>query len=540
MLLILLAVASVSARGKEVKNVILMIPDGTSWASVSSARWFLSYNNNQLTKLNIDPYICGSILTFCSNAPIGDSAPTTSCYVTGYPSISGWVSTYPVADAKNDIVPMDSTKAYQPMTTVLEAARMTQNKATGLVFTCEFPHATPADCSAHSYRRGKYEWIAPQMVHNKIDVVLGGGIDFLRDEDKTYLKNEGYGLFLKDINGFRNYQGDKMWALFADKDMAYDVDRDPVQEPSLAEMTEVAINKLSKNKNGFFLMVEGSKVDWAAHANDPRAIISDMLAFDKACGVAIDYAKKVGNTVVVIVPDHGNSGISLGCSRCANYSFLTKDQLFANVNQYKTSADGLIKALHETKPENIRSKVLELTGIALTDDQYQQLLKCGDYNLSTLTDEQRMKGSTLTETVTDILVNNTCFGFTTHGHTGEEVFLAVYDPRPNRLMGHHTNIELNHYLRNSLGLKKDILETLTDNNFARHSEVFAGLDYTMNKDGKEPLLTVKGANNAVLEVRPYTNIVKVNGKDVSLNSVIVYVDKNDTFFLPRSLRDYLK
>jgi len=537
-LLLLLVVTSVAAKDKEIKNVILMIPDGTSWASVSAARWFQSYNNGQLTKLNIDPYLCGSILTFCSNAPIGDSAPTTSCFMTGYPSIAGWVSTYPIANPENDIVPMDETKAYQPLMTVLEAARITQNKSTGLVFTCEFPHATPADCAAHSYNRSKYEWIAPQMVHNKLDVVIGGGVGILRDEDKEYLKNEGYGLFLNDIDNFRTYQGNKMWALFKDKDMSYDLDRNPAEEPSLAEMTKVAIDKLSKNKKGFFLMVEGSKVDWAAHANDPRAIISDMLSFDEACGVAFEFAKKNQNTVVVVVPDHGNSGISIGTNRCPGYATLSKDRLFKGVSGYKASVDALIKELHKTSPENIRAKMLELTNLSITDEEYAELLKCGDYKLSTLTDEERMKGTTLTKTVAKILENSTCFGFTTTGHTGEEVFLAVYDPTSNRMTGHNTNIELNHYLRKSLGLKES-LESLTDSYFAKHTSVFEGLSYSIDKSGKEPVLIVTGKNGSKLEVTPNTNIVKINNSPHELNSVIVYVDKNDTFYLPKSLKDLI-
>ncbi|MDR0613084.1 MAG: alkaline phosphatase [Dysgonamonadaceae bacterium] len=525
-------------QNKTVKNVILLIPDGTSLASVSTARWFQHYLNPDATRLNIDPYLCGTILTFCSNAPIGDSAPTTSCYMTGYPSRAGYVSTYPVADPANDILPMDSLKAYQPLITLLEAARIAQHKSTGLVFTCEFPHATPADCSAHSYRRDRYGWIAPQIVHNQIDVVIGGGVSLLNDENKRFLQNEGYGLFLNDINGFRNYSGDKMWALFADKDMAYDIDRNPEQEPSLAEMTKIAIDKLSRNKNGFFLMVEGSKIDWAAHANDARAIISDVLAFDKACGEAFRFAESDGETLVVVVPDHGNSGISIGSNKCPGYSTLTKDQLFGNVAKFKTSVDALIRVLHDTPPDGLRQTVLELTGIALTDEEYQLLLQTADYHLSALSDEERMKGSKLTKEVAKILDKYTCFGFTTTGHTGEEVFLAVYDPRPGgRMTGFHTNVELNHYIRNAMGLEKQF-ESLTGEYFAKHTDVFKNYTFTVDTLSDNPVLTVKN-KETTLEIHPNTNIAKCNGKELKLNSVVVYVDKNNTFYLPKSMEKLL-
>ncbi|MDR1610145.1 MAG: alkaline phosphatase [Candidatus Symbiothrix sp.] len=538
-LFLILFATSLIAQNKEIKNVILLIPDGTSLASVSTARWFQRYVNPEMINLNIDPYICGTILTYSSDAPIGDSAPTTSCYMTGYPSLAGYVSTYPVADSINDIVPMNPEKAYQPLMTLLEAARIVKNKSTGLVFTCEFPHATPADCSAHSYKRGKYEWIAPQMAHNQIDVVIGGGAGIINDECKQFLKNEGYGLFLNDVNAFRNYPGDKMWALFADKDMSFDIDRNPEQEPSLAEMTKVAIDKLSRNKNGFFLMVEGSKIDWAAHANDARAIISDMLAFDEACGEAFRFAEKDGETLVIVVPDHGNSGISIGSNKCPGYSTLTKDQLFGQVAKFKTSVDALIQILHDTKPADLQQTVLDLTGIALTNEEYTQLLQSADYNLSSLSDEERMKGSKLTKIVAKILDKYTCFGFTTSGHTGEEVFLAVYDPRPDqRLTGFHTNIELNHYMRNAMDLENR-LEPLTDEYFAKHTDVFKGYTYTIDTLNNNTALKVKN-KKTTLEVQPNTNIVKLNGKDLKLNSVVVYVDKNNTFYLPKTLKELLE
>ena len=538
LLFCLIVVSSISAQNKEIKNVILMIPDGTSLAAVSSARWYQRYNEPSKLNLNIDPYLCGTVLTFSSNAPIGDSAPTTSCFMTGYPSRAGYVSTYPVADPDNDILPMDPNRAYQPLMTVLEAARITKNKATGLVFTCEFPHATPADCAAHSYNRGKYNAIAPQMAHNDLDVVIGGGVSLLNEESKNYLLNKGYGVFMNDIENFRSYKGNKMWSLFCDKEMAYDIDRDPSKEPSLAEMTQKAIEKLSTHQNGFFLMVEGSKIDWAAHANDAAAIITDMLAFDKACGVALEFARSNGETVVVIVPDHGNSGISIGSSKCPHYGRLTKDELFQNISQFKTSGEGLVKKLYETDPSEIRDVVKNLTGIELTDDEYMEMLKSGDYRKSSLSDEERMKGTNLVKTVNKILDNHTCFGFTTGGHTGEEVFLAVYDPTPNRLMGHKTNVELNHYLRQSVGLDQS-LEQLTDEYFAKHTDVFSGYTYSIKEVKDEaPVLEVKNKKQK-LEIRPNTNIVKWNGKDHQLNSVIVYVDKNNTFYLPESLKELL-
>jgi alkaline phosphatase len=535
-LLLLFVGGSLTAQQTTVKNVIVLIPDGTSLPVASAARWYQRYQQPDQTRLHLDPYLCGTILTYSSNAPIGDSAPTTSCYMTGYPSRAGWVATYPTADPANDLVPVDPNRAYQPLMTVLEASRIVHNKATGLVFTCEFPHATPADCSSHSYNRSRYNWIAPQMVYNHLDVVIGGGASLLTPDLQAYLKTEGYGVMLNNIDGFRSYGGDKMWALFAEKDMSYDIDRDPVQQPSLAEMTGKAIEKLSKNENGFFLMVEGSKIDWAAHANDPIALMTDMLAFDKACGVAFDFAERDGETLVIVAPDHGNSGFSIGSVRCKSYSTMTKDQLFGPVMHFKTSNEGLINVLKTTDASQLKAVTHDLTGIELSDSEYQQLLQCSDYNRSSLSDEERMKGSKLTQIVSDIVQSRLCFGFTTYGHTGEEVFLAVHDPRGTKLMGHHTNIELNHYMRKALDVEN--LEALTEAYFAKHQDVFEGYVSTITVKNEVPVLEVKNKKNR-LEIRPNTSIVQLNGKAVKLNSVIIYVDKNETFYVPQGLRELL-
>lgn len=534
---------------KPVKNVILLIPDGTSLGAVSVARWKQWYENPDKPNLFIDPYICGTVRTHSSNAPIGDSAPTTSCYMTGYPSISGFVSTYPWHDGDNDIYPTDPEKAYQPLTTVLEAAKMLQDKATGLVFTCEFPHATPADCSAHSYNRGKYEWIAPQMVHNDIDVVIGGGVSILTDDMKSYLQENGYGVMLDDINGFRNYEGNKMWSLFCPKEMPYDIDRDPAKVPSLEEMTRKAIEKLSKDKNGFFLMVEGSKVDWAAHANDPVGVTTDFLAFDRACGAALEFAKQNGETAVVILPDHGNSGISLGCARCTGYDKLSKDQLFKNLSQFKLTAEGLANKLNNEPSSEVQNIFRKYAGFELNDDELKALYHCKGYKNSPIPENERTEkgvepslySGSLNSFVSKLITSKTCIGFTTTGHTGEEVFLAAYHPQDTRPFGMHSNIEINHYLCSLFGFQGK-LDELTKEKFAKHTDVFADYKYEIipAADKKDfPTLKVKNKKKT-LEIRPFTNLVKTKDGEIQLNSVVVYVDKNNTFYLPKSLADFLK
>lgn len=551
------AAGTMAAYAQQVKNVILLIPDGCSLATVSTARWYQWYNNPGQEFLHIDPYLSGTVRTTCSNAPIGDSAPTTSCFMTGYNSLAGWVSSYPVADPKNDIYPMDPAKAYQPLTTVLEAARIMYGKSTGLVCTCEFPHATPADCSSHSYNRSKYDWIIPQQVHNGINVLIGGGAGLLPQESEDYLKSKGYGVFRNDINAMRSYEGDNMWALYSHTDMQYDLDRDPAKEPGIDEMTRIAIEKLSHNPNGFFLMVEGSKVDWAAHDNDAIAMATDFLAFDRACHEAFEFAKRDGNTAVIVVPDHGNSGISIGRRDQGDYASRTKDQLFGAMSKYRATADAMAHKINSVPFEDLQKVFKEYCGFELTEREVEAVKNCRDYVKSPIPKDQRkaVKGalysSGLSRMIAQFMTERTGLAFTTNGHTGEDVFLASYHPQDaHRAQGMLTNIQLNEYLCNMIGTTHASLDSLTAANFAPHKEVLAGYSCTIattKYQGKDAAtLTVKGkmhGKSATLTLHAGSNVLEVKvGKKVrtvELPAVTVYVDKNETFYLKRDLVDYV-
>lgn len=526
---------------KPVKNVILMIPDGCSLATISTARWYQWYKNPNAPKLAIDPYICGTVRTTCSNAPIGDSAPTTSCYMTGYPSLAGWVSTYPKADPKNDIYPMDSARAYQPLTTVLEASRLLKGKATGLVTTCQFANATPADCSAHSYNRNAYKEIVSQQIHNSLNVVIGGGVSNMTDEHISYLRSKGYDVLKDDIDGLRTSTNKNIFAQFCRGDMTNDFDRDQAKEPSLAEMTEIAIKKLSTDPDGFFLMVEGSRVDFSAHTNDPVGMVTEYLAFDRACGVALDYARKNGNTAVVILSDHGNSGLSIGRRDWHGSSGDSTEKMFSALAKCKITADEMSAKVNQTDYEGIQDLFKEWMGFTLNEKELEALKYNRDYKKSPVPIEDRRKyrnplySNGLTRMIAQFITDRTGLAFTTNGHSGEEVLLAAYHPdRDCRPYGMLTNIELNHYLCNVSGFTHDDLDKLTNECFAQHTSVFNGMKYEI----KDKVLTVKKGRKK-LEIQPNTNIVKLNGEDIELPTVIIYVDKKNMFYLPESLRNLI-
>lgn len=521
---------------KPVKNVIVMIPDGTSIGVVSAARWYQIYNKLGGENLNIDPYMCGTVKTFSSNAPIGDSAPTTSAYMTGMPQRTGNVAIYPVADPENDLVTVDPSMAYQPLVTILEAAKIQKKKAVGMVVTVEFPHATPADCSSHYYARGKYEYIAPQIAYNNLDVMFGGGNSIVTDDMKNHFKKNNTTLIQDDINAFRSFDGDnKVWALFQEKELPYDLDRDDSKIPSIEEMTRKAIDHLSENDNGFFLMVEGSKVDWVAHGNDAVGCITEYLAFDKAVGAAIEFAKKDGETAVIILPDHGNSGFTIGRRDLKSYDKATIHQLFGSVSKYKKTGEGLERILLQEKPEDFKAVFKRYTDIDLTEDELASLLSSKNYKEADYM--KKAESQNMGHAIVDIMNSRTYFGFTTGGHTGEEVFLAAYHPQGDVPLGMNTNIQINNYLSDVLGLEESLPE-MTKEVFAKHKEVFKGLKCTIDKSTDFPQLTVKKGKKTLV-VPAFKSIVYVNGKEIDLGSVTVYIDKNDTFYLPSNLIEQL-
>jgi alkaline phosphatase len=438
----------------------------------------------------------------------------------------------------NDIFEVDASRAFQPATSILEASKILKNKSVGLVVTCEFPHATPADFSAHYYSRGNYDAIAPQIAYQNLDVMFGGGNSIITDDIEQHFSNNGTTLIKDDKSEFLNYNGEgKVWALFANRALPYNIDRNPDKYPSIAEMTEKAIDLLSKKENGFFLMVEGSQIDWAAHANDAATIIDEYLAFDEAVGVAMEYAINDGNTAVLILSDHGNSGFTIGTNNCPGYDKLSMEDLFETVSGIKLSANGLESILINTEPENFRSEFREYTGIDITDEELEMLQSSKNYRETDYTKKGTSRN--LAHNITNILNSHMCFGFTTGGHTGEEVIMAAYHPLGDVPKGHISNQDVNKYLQKVSGIETSLQE-LSDKLFVKHSELFDGLKYSIDKsDSKFPVFKVRNGKNN-LEVKAFSSVGKLNGKNFDIGSVVVYIDKNDTFYLPESIKQKLQ
>lgn len=516
------AFAKADVSPSKAKNIIMFITDGTSMNSVTLARWY-----SEQKQLNMDPYFCGLTRTYPSDAMITDSAPGATAFSTGHKSHTGYIATLPEVNNMPGLKPLAEQDKNRPVSTVLEAAKQ-KGKATGIVSTSETMHATPAAFSAHDNSRKNYDNLSEQQVYMGMDVVLGGGRDFFAKERKdgenliNEIKNLGYE-YVTTPEELKNAKTDKLWGLFADTALAYDLDRDPAKEPSLAEMTEKAIDTLAKDKDGFFLMVEGSKVDWASHANDPVGVISDVLAFDKAVGIGLEYAKNHQDTVVIVTSDHGNGGISIGNSSLdKGYDTASFDSFMKPLKAAKTTAEGAAK-LFDKERSNVAEVMLKCFGINdLTEPEIKSI--------------KEAKGD-VTYAMGPVISRRAQIGFTTHGHTGEEVFLAAYAPDNQKPTGLVENIEIAEYMANTIGVN---LDDLTKQLFVEATEGFKTVDATVkvNQTDKQNPVIVATKNGKELRLPVNKNIAVLNGKTTKLSGVVVYIAGKA--YVPQDAIDLLK
>jgi alkaline phosphatase len=305
-------VSSKKLAGKEtpeIRNIIFMIGDGMGIADVYAA---MSVSD---MPLNIERCpVTGLQKTFSSDNYITDSAAAGTALATG-------------EKTKNGVIGMNSQGAKAK--SILEIAEE-NGLATGMVSTSAITHATPASFIAHQSSRGSYEDIAVDFLKTDIDVFIGGGYDhFARRKDK---------LNLIDSLKSRGYEVDaSMDMILKSTSLKLAGLTAPVHNPyrlngrgdMLSQSSGKAIEILNKNPKGFFLMIEGSQIDFAGHANYADTLIDETLDFDKAVGVALNFAKNDGHTLVVITADHETGGVTITGGNLQTHkvklSFSTKD-----------------------------------------------------------------------------------------------------------------------------------------------------------------------------------------------------------------------
>jgi alkaline phosphatase len=303
---------------QEVKNVILMIGDGMGLADVSAAITVagMPINIERCTATGLQK-------TNSADNYITDSAASGTAMATG-------------AKTKNGAIGVDPQG--KRLKTILEIAEA-NGLATGMVSTSSVTHATPASFIAHQSSRGSYEDIAMDFLKTDIDVFIGGGSDhFAKRKDKLNLldslKLKGYEVSTS-LDQVLKSSSLKLAGLTAPEHHPY---RLKGRGNMLPASSGKAIEILKKNPKGFFLMIEGSQIDWAAHANVADTVVDETLDFDKAVGVAIDFAEADGHTLVIVTADHETGGVTITGGNIAakkvKLSFSTKDHTAVMIPVY--------------------------------------------------------------------------------------------------------------------------------------------------------------------------------------------------------------
>lgn len=278
------------------KNIILLLGDGMGLAQVTAA----VYSTYKKTNFEQFPVI-GFQKTIASDNLITDSAAGATAMACGIKTYRNGVGVNP------DTIPQQS---------ILELAEL-KGFATGLVSTVTIIHATPAAFIAHQKYRNFYEQIATDFLKTDIDLFIGGGKKYFdrRDSDDRNLIKELEQKNYVVANYFNNNLSSKL--MDPNRNFVFfTADNHPLSKTQgrdyLPKAAKMSINFLkNRSKNGFFLMMEGSQIDWAGHSNEPIQLIDELSDFNQTIGVVLDFAMKNQNTLVIVTGDHETGGLAI-------------------------------------------------------------------------------------------------------------------------------------------------------------------------------------------------------------------------------------
>ena len=338
--------------------------------------------------------------------------------------------------------------------TILEMAKE-KGKATGLVTTAGITDATPAAFAAHVERRSEEERIAEQLVNSNVNILFGGRKAFFlpeaeagRRKDARNLireaKQNGYE-FVSTAEEMKKAQGEKIIGLFNQGSMLFEIDRKGSQEPSLAEMASKALDVLSRNKSGFFLMVEAGRIDHAAHLNDIGALLWDTLAFDEAIRVAYEFQKAHPDTLLIITADHETGGLVV-------LPFGPTGREYESINleaisKIKGSSERRNKEMGEDpSPEKIKEIMKKYYDIDLTEEQVKVIR---ENPLKQLDPKHFYYGRN--SAIAFVLRPYHRVGWATDSHSGTPLFLWGIGPGSNKLKGWKHNTEVFKIMKEAYG-----------------------------------------------------------------------------------------
>jgi alkaline phosphatase len=340
-----------------------------------------------------------------------------------------------------------------PCKTALELAK-DKGLATGLVTTSGITDATPAAFAAHVEHRSEEASVASQELQAGVDVLLGGRKQFFLPEAAGGKRKDGRDLVeearragyavVGTASELQQASGGKILGLFNMGNMAFELDRAKTAEPSLAEMTAKTLEVLAKNPKGFFVMIEGGRIDHAAHRNDAAATIRDTLAFDDAVGVALEFQRRNPDTLIIVTADHETGGMALIGNSKDSKEYVGID--LSAIQKAQTSFELIAEELgKDPTPEKIRDAVKKHMGIEITQDEAKivandTIRKLDPYNYSYAT----------LHTLAFVLRPYLRVGWGSQTHTASPLLAFGSGPGSEELVGFRHNTELFRIMKTAL------------------------------------------------------------------------------------------
>ena len=432
-------------RGGVPKNLIFFVADGCGPATYTMAR---DYAREILGRDQIfDAIQTGSVITRASNARVTDSAAGATAFASGILTKNGRIGT-------------DDDGA--PVATVLEEAEKA-GYWTGLVTTTRLTHATPAAFSAHVESRASEDDIAVQQISKGIEVLFGGGTNNFLPVGAGGARKDGQDVaaaairtgyrYVDAVSELEATDGVPVLGLFNPSHVDYEIDRAAGDDPSLAQMTRKALELLSRAPKGYFIMIEAGRIDHAAHGNDPAAHLHDLIAYDEAMRVALEFARADGSTLIVATSDHETGGLTVGRDGAYDWN----PAALAPIKRSLEAMAGDVRAAVTSAGESGIAAAVEAIAV---DAGYGEFSTEDSAALSKAVVDAWAKRdrpaavlSAVAVVLKEIISRRSGLGWTTGGHTAVDVPLYAFGPGSERYVGRFENFVLGRMMARELGLE---------------------------------------------------------------------------------------
>ncbi|HRJ26965.1 MAG TPA: alkaline phosphatase [Fimbriimonadaceae bacterium] len=463
-----LAQSRPSGAPRRAKNIILCVSDGMSMGVMAMVDHYLQRTTGKpspWSALKMRPGVThGFQDTRALSGLVTDSAAASSSWGAGRHVWNGMLSCFPKNADPDDFIPL------RPLLRILkEDAKM----ATGLVSTATITHATPAGFAVSHPHRDEEEKIAQKLLEADVDVLFGGGNRFFSPQlrkDKLDLYAQfaarKYGVARTRAEMKALDRSQRWLGIFSDSHMPYSVDhqnsaalRDST--PTLKEMTQKALDKLKGSSQGFFLQIEGARIDHGAHANDIAATLGDQLAFEEALAVVLEFAAQDRETLVIVTSDHGNSNPGLNGAGMEYFeSTAGLDTLTGMKSSYgpifellkgredRTSVQDVVK---DRLGLTLDAASADLVVLALLDEKFKTDKEWRKRYPLAFVDQYQIRSSALSLAIQNV----THIGWTGRQHTNDHTIVTAWGPGQEAFSGLTMNIDWFQKFLDHRGLKVD-------------------------------------------------------------------------------------